>query len=100
MKHARSDYNRFQDPALEDASLLGEGSTPIDENEPVFLLRAQDKHAGATVAFYAGLLAQDLEVDSEMARVCARWAARMQNWAVRKTPDMPKQPDTETQEPL
>lgn len=99
MRHARADYNRFQDPAVDDPTLLGEGSTPIDENEPVFLLRAQDKHAASAVAFYAGLLAQDSAVDSEMAQVCARWAAMMQNWAVRKTPDMPREriaaPETE-----
>lgn len=45
MKHAREDYNRFQDPALSDSSLLGKGGTPILKDEPVFLLRAQDKHA-------------------------------------------------------
>lgn len=43
MKHARSDYDRFQDPALYDNSLLPEGSTPIGADEPVMLFRAQDK---------------------------------------------------------
>lgn len=93
MKHARYDYNRFQDPALEDPSLLGEGSTPIAEDEPVFLLRAQDKHAAKVVAYYAGLLAMDLNVDPEMAALCTRWAAEMDRWRppgdFKKSPDMP-----------
>ncbi len=42
MIHARSDYDRFQDPALLDSTLLSEGSTPIAEDEPVFLIRAKD----------------------------------------------------------
>lgn len=42
MKHARSDYSRFQDPAIIFPQLLGEGATPIGQEEPVFLLRAKD----------------------------------------------------------
>lgn len=42
MIHARSDYNRIQDPALDDPSLLSKGSTAIGEDEPVFLVRAKD----------------------------------------------------------
>lgn len=45
MIHARSDYNRIQDPAVDDPSLLSEGSTPIGVDEPVFLLRAKDQFA-------------------------------------------------------
>ena len=45
MIHARSDYDRIQDPAVNDPSLLSEGSTPIGEDEPVFLIRAKDKYA-------------------------------------------------------
>lgn len=43
MIHARSDYNRIQDPAVSDPSLLSEGSSPIAEDEPVFLVRASDR---------------------------------------------------------
>jgi len=43
MLHARKDYNRIQDPALQDPSLLSEGSSPIAEDEPVFLVRASDQ---------------------------------------------------------
>lgn len=42
MKHARDDYDRIQDPA---------GLIP--EDEPVFLLRGQDKSAPETLRFWA-----------------------------------------------
>lgn len=42
MLHARRDYDRIQDPALHDSSLLSAGSSPIWEDEPVFLVRAKD----------------------------------------------------------
>ena len=42
MKHSRDDYNRIQDP-----------SGKIGEHEPVFLLRAQDISAPATVDTWA-----------------------------------------------
>lgn len=42
MKHAREDYNRIQDPEKR-----------IGEDEPVFLLRAQDVSAPATLSFWA-----------------------------------------------
>lgn len=42
MKHARADYNRIQDP---------EGK--IGEDEPVFLLRAKDVSAPATLRYWA-----------------------------------------------
>ncbi len=43
MKHARNDYQRIQDPALQDRNLLAPGCTAIGEDEPVFLLRAKDR---------------------------------------------------------
>ena len=93
MLHARHDYNRIQDPAMENPALLGEGSTPIGEKEPVFLLRAKDKHAAATVAYYGMLLSQDRKVDPGMAALCTRWAAIMSRWGMenKKSPDMPDQ---------
>lgn len=42
MKHARPDYDRFQDPA---------GKIP--EDEPVFLIRGQDKSAPAALRYWA-----------------------------------------------
>ena len=91
MKHARPDYDRFQDPALSNPSLLGEGGTPIGEDEPVFILRAQDVHAAATVAYYAMRLGKDINVDPEMAAVCVKWAHEMAKWMPQKHPDMPAQ---------
>lgn len=44
MIHARADYNRIQDP---------EGKIP--EDEPVFLMRAQDENAAEVVRFWAHL---------------------------------------------
>lgn len=46
MKFTRDDYNR--------RIVDKEGRIPDDE--PVFLLRGQDKHAPGTLRFYAGLL--------------------------------------------
>lgn len=77
MKHARPDYDRFQDP---------EGKIP--EDEPVFILRAQDKHAAMAVAFYAGALEYDPDVDEEMVKVCKQWAMKMKAWPIQKSPDM------------
>ena len=52
MKHARADYKRFgPDPALKDPA-LAQGHTPIAEDEPVFLLRAKDPVAAATVRYW------------------------------------------------
>lgn len=78
MKHARKDYDRFQDP---------QGKVP--EEEPVFLLRGQDVHASQAVAYYAFLLSSDPYVDPEMAATCLKWAARMRDWVDKKSPDMP-----------
>ena len=59
MIHAREDYNRFQDPAVEDPSLLGEGCSPIAEDEPVMLFRARDKHFLDVLRFYRMIVHQD-----------------------------------------
>ena len=93
MIHARHDYNRIQDPAVENPALLGEGSTPIGGDEPVFILRANDKHAAKAVAYYAMRISQDPEVSPEMAAVCIRWAHKMASWPnfFKKSPDMPSQ---------
>lgn len=92
MIHARQDYNRFQDPALTDPSLLGEGSTPIAEDEPVFLLRAKDKHFIATLGHYVNELAADVEVTYEMVEAVRAHMTRAYEWQQEnepKAPDMP-----------
>lgn len=75
MKHARSDYDRIQDPA---------GKIPVDE--PVFLLRGQDKLAAEVVAFYARR-ARDYGL-SEIAQLSEDHAQKMRDWPVHKTPDI------------
>lgn len=58
MKFTREDYNR--------RIVDKEGRIP--EDEPVFLLRAQDKHAPDTLRFYANLLKEsgNLEMAEEL----------------------------------
>lgn len=72
MKHARDDYNRIQDPA---------GLIPDDE--PVFLLRAQDRHAAATVRSYATRCQS-----AELTRLAREQADRMDAWPKHKEPDL------------
>lgn len=77
MRHAREDYNRFQDP---------EGLIPQDE--PVFLLRGQDEFAPQTLLFYANNVEQD---NPEMARIVRNWAEEMLKWQDEvkvKSPDL------------
>lgn len=78
MKHARDDYNRIQDPA---------GLIPADE--PVFLLRAQDKHAAETLRYYAHLVRQSSDPNEKIIIATEMQAARMQEWPKHKAPDMP-----------
>jgi hypothetical protein len=77
MKHAREDYNRIQDP---------ENKIPADE--PVFLIRAQDTSAAATVRFWAeeNLRNGGSERASDLALVQAR---EMENWPKHKPADLP-----------
>jgi hypothetical protein len=56
MIHARSDYDRIQDPAVDNPSLLSPGSTPIAPSEPVVLFRAQDKFMPEVLRAYAKML--------------------------------------------
>ena len=71
MIHARSDYDRIQDPALNDPSLLSEGSSPIGKDEPVFLLRASDQaFSDAVVAWMKAHV--DAGGDPEVAKAAAK----------------------------
>lgn len=68
MKFTRDDYNkRIVDTAKK-----------IPADEPVFLLRAQDKHAPSTLRFYAKLLEEDGNV--EMAEELKAHARQMIVW--------------------
>ena len=80
MKHARPDYDRFQDPL---------GLIPADE--PVFLLRGQDIAAHVAVRAWANA-AQSLGASPEIVRMAVEHAHKMQGWAS-KVPDVPADPD-------
>lgn len=84
MIHARDDYNRIQDP---------QGLIPYDE--PVFLLRAQDRYASIAVAFYAGLCRDSAPAVSEKSLEHSR---RMEAWALKKVPDLPDAAEDEDDE--
>lgn len=77
MFHARSDYNRIQDPA---------GLIPADE--PVFLIRAQDMTGGDAVRAWADL--NDVVGGDPRASALAReQAARMDAWPKKGPADLP-----------
>ncbi len=80
MKHARADYAPIQDPR---------GLIP--EDEPVFLLRAQDVCAPFAVKEWA-FQAERHGVDTRMVEAAKKQAEVMQDWQREhgmKIPDMP-----------
>lgn len=68
MRHARPDYNRIQDPA---------GLIP--EEEPVFLLRANDATAPGTVEAWANF-AEYRGASAEIVGMAREQAAAMRAW--------------------
>jgi hypothetical protein len=68
MKHAREDYNRIQDP-----------ENKIPEDEPVFLLRAQDVTAPDVLEYWAELN-DDKFGDKALIRRTLLHAAAMREW--------------------
>lgn len=81
MIHAREDYNRIQDPL-----------DIIPKEEPVFLLRAQDVCASATVRAWARF-AEEVHADPEIIRFAREQAFKMEAWQeqhVRQIPDLPE----------
>jgi len=82
MQHARRDYQtRIQDA-------LPEPLGGIPDNEPVFLLRAQDKLAGLTIRIY-GFLADLAGCDPDLVLNAKAQAALMESWDPQKLPDLP-----------
>jgi hypothetical protein len=80
MKHARTDYARIQDPA---------GKIP--EDEPVFLIRAQDV-AGPTAVLCWANVAEREGASKEIVEAARLQAARMHTWQMQrgsKVPDLP-----------
>lgn len=81
MKHARQDYDRIQDP-----------SGAIPDDEPVFLLRAQDVTAPEVLEHWAHLQF-NRGGSEEMARMASNHARAMREWQAAngsKLADLPK----------
>ena len=102
MKHARADYERFQDPLactkeewleIWERGERGEfGSSPIGEDEPVFLVRSQDLAFADTLEAYGS---KALELGAEISFVAAvdahsQVAQRWQQTHMSKVPNMPE----------
>ena len=82
MKHARSDYDRIQDPDGE-----------IPEDEPVFMLRAQDIVAPQVVEIWA-MAAHNAGAADDIVQHAYEHAGLMRKWQQEhgsKVPDMPSQ---------
>lgn len=77
MKHARTDYDRIQDPA---------GLIPSDE--PVFLIRAKDMVSGDAVRAWADLHEKACG-DPAMAIAARNHADLMDAWSAKKLADAP-----------
>lgn len=88
MIHARPDYNRIQDPALQDPRFLKYGATAIAEDEPVFLLRAQDKTAAKAVRYWAAIQQQLPDCDMNAVKLAEQHADLMDAWPKKKTADV------------
>lgn len=92
MIHARPDYMRFQDPAVNNPALLGEGSTPIAQDEPVMLFRAKDVFFTEILDVYLGLLSESGS-EEHMQQAVRDQIARALKWREKNGahfPDMPK----------
>lgn len=87
MIHARADYNRIQDPAVQNPSLLTPGSRPIGQDEPVFLLRAQDVSAAETLRFWADENIRN-GGDREASKLAQKQADAMDAWPCKKPADL------------
>ena len=76
MLHTRKDYNRIQDP-----------DNKIPKDEPVFLLRAQDRISDDVVRYWAELNDR-LGGDETMSQMAREQAVRMSLWPKRKLADL------------
>jgi hypothetical protein len=75
MKHAREDYMRIQDPEKK-----------IPDDEPVFLIRAQDRASGPTVRAWADIN-ESIGGDIELSRLAREHAKLMDDWKPKKKAD-------------
>lgn len=72
MKHARKDYDRIQDP-----------SGKIPEDEPVFMVRAQDPLFGEVCRFWA-MRHKEIGGDESMAMLVRDHSVLGDQWPVKK----------------
>jgi len=82
MKHARADYDRIQDPEHK-----------IPQDEPVFLLRAQDRVAPYVVEVWA-MMAEMIGADEGIVEAAFEHSTAMCMWQknhIAKIPDMPSE---------
>lgn len=91
MIHARKDYDRIQDPAVEQPELLADGSSPIGSDEPVFLIRGKDVLAPDCIRHWAIELERLDGHDPAVVQHALKFADLVQNWQDEhgcKTPDV------------
>ncbi len=80
MKHARSDYDRIQDP-----------ENLIPEDEPVFLIRGQDTNAPLILKIYAAIAGHN-GADRDLTFLVYEHSLKMERWQQehgKKIPDLP-----------
>jgi hypothetical protein len=82
MRHSRADYNRIQDPA-----------NLIPKDEPVFLLRAQDKTAPSIVRAWASAQRMNPKADPKMIYMADQHAAVMEEWQAKNSYQWADLPD-------
>jgi len=87
MKHARPDYNRIQDP-----------ENKIPQDEPVFVIRGQDKAGAAAVRAWAAIN-KAVGGDPYLSKLAIEHADLMDSWHKKKTSDY-KNRDTIPCEPF
>ena len=87
MRHARPDYERFQDPALQSPELFP-GVTAIPDDEPVFLIRAKDVVSGDVVRAWA-MMAAKVGANMDIVMAAMEQAKKMDEWKQKQVPDMP-----------
>jgi len=78
-------------PGRRDYNLIGTDEDPIPQDEPVFILRAQDELALPVMLIYA-VLAETQMVDPTLARSVREHADLFRVWPTRKKPDLPPRP--------
>lgn len=88
MIHARQDYNRFQDPAIDDPALLGDGSTPIGVDEPVMLFRAKDENFIPVLIEYRNMVWNTSRPVADLVNQQIDRARKWQKDNPTKTPDL------------